>query len=174
MKKTLVLTIIFAALAIAACSKKEHEVSTNASSNQGITKTEEITYNTIIGTPMTFYWYNPDKITETYPDGCRPDYVSDSLCYIVIGSGEGELPMAADFSLTIPDNLLKRVRIRNYQMLPTELANWFDNRINDGHVVILHDCPIVDESLLTICAQEYIPAGTYSIFNDNGDAVIIL
>ena len=173
MKKLTLLPIILAALAIAACSKKEHEVSTNNQPTQGITKTEEITYNTIIGTPMTFYWYAWWRDPNTL-DPCQKEVVTDSLCYIIIGCGEGELPMAADLSLSIPDNLLKRVRIRNYQMLPTELSTWFDNRILDGHIVILHDCPIVDESLLSICAQEYIPAGTYSIFNDNGDAVIIL
>ena len=156
MKKLTLLTIILAALAIAACSKKEHEVSTNNQPTQGITKTEEITYNTIIGTPMTFYWYAWWRDTNTL-DPCQKEVVTDSLCYITIGCGEGEL-----------------LRIRNYQMLPTELSTWFDNRILDGHIVILHDCPIVDESLLSICAQEYIPAGTYSIINDNGDAVIIL
>ena len=53
-------------------------------------------------------------------------------------------------------------------------AGWLYNRIIAGHVTHVHDSPIGDTEDLALCAQDYIPAGTYSIVNDGGDAVIIL
>ena len=172
MKKTFLLILTVAALAITACSKKENEPHTpkHPTHESGLAKTDH--YN--VGTSLCFSWYD-DRLLGHIPDGCEVQYMTDSLCYIEVGCDDGEeIYLAVDQSYPSPDNMIRQIRIPNYSSLPSNLAQWLAERINIGNIVLVHDSPIGDTEVLALCAQDYIPAGTYSIVNDGGDAVIIL
>ena len=155
-----------AAIAVAACSKKENDNIVNNQSNQetSLIKSGYIS----MGTAILCYWYD-----YRLNDPCQTIYVTDSLCRIEIGKGV-EYFMAADLSIDPYDGTIKEIRIKNYNSLPTEYATWFINRISIGNITFKSDCPIYDDDVLETSSQDHIPAWTYDIYAQGSDAVIIL
>jgi hypothetical protein len=165
MKKTLVLTIIFAALAIAACSKKEHEVSTNAPSTQETTTPKtDIVYKV---SSVCMYWRHD---WESDTEACQNRLVYEVFCYMTVGC-EDEFSRVAYVAIDPLSNSVKIIKIP-FDLLPPSYQDWFVQQISAGYITMSEDSPIDDEDILAVCPSGYIPAGTYPITLENGYVTI--
>ncbi len=172
MKKTLFISIIFAGLIITSCSKKESTISNTNLANT-VDFLDGHSYNQT-PTSICCWWYHWElEQGVTGSDGCDSIHPTDTLCYLKIGCGE-ENSIAATIETSPTDIATTRIRIHNYVGLPSKYSSWLTTTVSKGFITIIHDCPIFDDAVISQCNTDYIPAGTYNIINDNGDAVIIL
>ena len=163
MKKVFLLTAIVAALAIVGCSKKDSQIEQN--NTTVISDGLEAKQAPYLGYGcLTWYNYN---ILE-----CNVLRNSDSLCGIYIGCNK-DVPVAFEVFFDA-DNRINMIGIKNYANLPNGASAGLANLISAGWVNILYDAQITDQNLLAISTEDYIPSGTFPIFQSGSDAMIVV
>ena len=165
MKKYLIFVVVFAALTIMGCSKKDSLVNTNNGNNVESSETDSLaTKQPPYPGWGCFTWYDYDL------DTCLLIRHSDVFCGIYIGCNQG-VPIAID---TYIDEYGKitAIGIKNYQDLPDGNDAGIEALLEDGWVTILYDTQITDQVLCGLVNEDYIPAGVFPIHVIGNDAVI--
>lgn len=165
MKKLLLFATVFSALAIIGCSKKDFLP--NSYNDNGVTPNESTeSMSKELPYPGWGCWTWYDYTLDT----CLLIRHSDIVCGIYLGCNQGD-PMQIDSYLD-EGGKIARIVIRNYLDLPDGSAEGFANLIEHGSVTIMYDAQITDPALLDLVSIDYIPAGTFPIYQEGPDAVI--
>lgn len=158
MKKITVITIIFAALAITACTKKENTISNNNLSGNETVSPKEPYYGP---TSACFYWRHVNHPEEN----CVNFSVLGELCYITVGC-ESEHSLSIRYGIDTVNLRITSLDIP-ISSIPQDIENWLSQQVLTKTITFNYDCPIDDSNILNLCSVDYIPAGTYTLTSNN-------
>lgn len=158
MKKIILLSIIFATIAIIGCSKKDNPTSNNNLPEDETLSTKETHHGP---TSACFYWRHPGHTEEDCVNGS----ILGELCYIRVGC-ESEFSFLIYYDVNPVDSLVTTLYIP-ISSVPQGIGNWLSQQVLTGSITFNYDCPIDNPNVLNLCSNDYIPAGTYSLSSNN-------
>lgn len=164
--KNFFIVMVLAAILVAGCKKNEDRQTQTIQSNTETGLSKELPRKSSSACCYSRFAHEDDS-------QCQNRVWKPVFCYMTVGCEE-ECTFSIDLTFNPIDSTIASIRIPAYQSLPNECANWLQSFINVGTITMEYDSPIDDPDILVNCSRDYIPAGTYSIYTENEDALIRL